>query len=275
MSLKSTILALNPTSYWPLNDAPGSRACLDAMGLKNAMLPTTGTGVTLAAVPFGASAAPLFDGALGSRLTILSVPQYSQCFANALTVAVWICPLALNNTNTAGSGDQYVHFLEKAVTPVLDTEWAMRFYNQNTSRPSRLSFYMFNLAATAANPTNKGAGSYMQFGVSTDATPVTVGNWLFLVGEAEPWISTDDQTTGCILWKQDVESQRSWGDKYENPEFQVHPQAGEGPLSVGGTAETGFNGAIAHLALWNRLLSQDEIDQMWTQGSADLQATPS
>jgi hypothetical protein len=45
-------------------------------------------------------------------------------------------------------------------------------------------------------------------------------------------------------------------------------------VSVGGTAETGFNGAIAHLAIWNRLLSQDEIDSMWTQGTADLQAAP-
>ena len=273
--LKSTILALNPTSYWPLDDAPGSPACLDAMGLKNAMLPTSGTGVTLAAIPFGASAAPLFDGGLGSRLTIASLPQYSQPCANALTVAVWICPLALDNTNTAGSTDRYVHFLEKAVTPVLDTEWAMRLYNQNSARPSRLSFYMFNLAATATNPTNEGAGSYMQFGVSTDTTPVTVGKWLFLVGEAEPWISTDDQTTGSILWKQDVEAKRIPQDKYEYSKFQVQPQAGSGPLSVGGTAETGFNGAIAHLAIWNRLLSQGEIDSIWTQGSADLQSTPS
>jgi hypothetical protein len=54
----------------------------------------------------------------------------------------------------------------------------------------------------------------------------------------------------------------------------VQPQAGAGPLSVGGTAETGFKGAIAHLAIWNRLLSQDEIDSMWMQGTADLQATP-
>ena len=275
MPLKSTILALNPTSNWPLDDAPGSPASLDARGLKNAALPKTG--VTLAAIPFGASAAPLFDGAIGSRLTIASLPQYSQPCANALTVAVWICPLALDNTNVVGKpgDDQYVHFLEKAVTPVLDTEWAMRLYNQTSpARPSRLSFYMFNLAATAANPTNKGAGSYMQFGVSTDATPVTVGKWLFLVGEAEPWISPEDQTTGAILWKQRVEAKRIPQDKYEYSEFQVQPQAGSGPLSVGGTAETGFNGAIAHLAIWNRLLSQGEIDSIWTQGSADLQATP-
>src|SRR6516165_7121892 len=29
MPLKSTILALNPTSYWPLDDAPGSPFCVD------------------------------------------------------------------------------------------------------------------------------------------------------------------------------------------------------------------------------------------------------
>jgi hypothetical protein len=129
------------------------------------------------------------------------------------------------------------------------------------------------LRATTTNPTNKGAGSYMEFGVSNnDATPVAAGSWLFLVGQAEPWICADDQTTGCILSKQDVEAKRIPQDKYEDPEFQVQPQAGPGPLSVGGTAETGFNGAIAHLAIWNRLLAQDEIDSMWTQGAADLGA---
>jgi hypothetical protein len=276
MPLKSTILALNPTSYWPLDDPAGSATCLDAMGLTNACLP--GSGVTLAAVPFGASSAPLFDGAIGSRLTIAGAPQYSHSFLNALTVAVWICPLALDNANTAGKAgeDQYVHFLEKAVTPVLDTEWAVRLYNQtNPTRHSRLSFYMFNLRATTSNPTNKGAGSYMEFGASdNDVTPVTAGSWLFLVGEAEPWICADDQTTGCILWKQDVEAKRITQDKYEYPEFQVQPQAGPGPLSVGGTAETGFNGAIAHLAIWNRLLAQDEIDLMSVQGATDLGAAP-
>jgi hypothetical protein len=61
---------------------------------------------------------------------------------------------------------------------------------------------------------------------------------------------------------------------HEYPEFQVHPEAGSGPLCVGGTAQTGFNGAIAHLAVWNRLLSQDEIASIWTQGAADLGVTP-
>jgi hypothetical protein len=53
----------------------------------------------------------------------------------------------------------------------------------------------------------------------------------------------------------------------------VQPKVGSGPLSVGGTAETGFNGAVAHLVIWNRLLSQDEIDSIRTQGAADLGIT--
>jgi hypothetical protein len=270
MPLKSTILATAPTSYWPLDDAAGAASCHDEMGLNDAELPAAG--VTLAAIPFGVDGAPFFDGEIGSRLTIASAPQYSQPFANALTVAVWICPLALDNVRVAGSSDQYVHFLEKAVTPAVDVEWAMRLYNQtNSTRHSRLSFYMFKLGSMTHN---KGAGSYMEFGVSeNDLTPVAVGNWLFLVGEAEPWISPDDQTTGCILWKQDIEAKRIPQDKYEYPEFRVHPQAGSGPLSVGGTGETGFKGAMAHLACWNRLLSQDEIATIWTQGAADLRAT--
>jgi hypothetical protein len=32
-----------------------------------------------------------------------------------------------------------------------------------------------------------------------------------------------------------------------------------------GRAETGFNGAVAQTAIWNRLLSQDEMDSIWTQ----------
>jgi hypothetical protein len=62
----------------------------------------------------------------------------------------------------------------------------MRLYNQtNSTRHSRLSFYAFNLGS----PAGKGAGSYMEFGVSAnDATSIQAGNWVFLIGQAEPWI---------------------------------------------------------------------------------------
>ena len=114
MSIKDTILSTQPTSYWPLDDLNGL-SCHDEMGLHNATVPTQG--VTLAVIPCGISQAPYFNGALGSFLTIGDDPRYSQPYANALTVAAWICPLALDNANTTGTEDQYVHFVEKARGP--------------------------------------------------------------------------------------------------------------------------------------------------------------
>ena len=267
MTAKDAILSTEPTSYWPLDDLDGSSSCHDEMGVHDASMPKAG--VTLSAIPFGASQGPFFDGALGSFLTIADDPQYSQDFANALTVAAWICPLALDNANTAGRDDHYVHFVEKAVAPSIDAEWALRFYNRtNPSRHSRLSFYTFNLGS----PAGEGNGSYMEYGVSAnDETPIELGKWIFVAGQAEPWISPADRSTGCVLWKQAVQAKRVAPDKYFD--FGVHPRHGAGAITVGGTQGTGFKGAIAHLAVWNRLLSANEIASIWNAGASDLGQT--
>jgi hypothetical protein len=269
MNLNTTILDTGPTSYWPLDDAAGG-SCHDETGLHDAMV--SSAAVKLAAIPFGAASAPYFDGEIGSVLTVVDDAQYSQPFANALTVAAWICPLALDNAQTAGSRDQYVHFLEKAVDSSTEVEWAMRLYNNtNPTRHSRLSFYTFKLVS----PPGEGNGSYMEYGVSAnDVTPVVTGGWLFVVGQAEPWISESDLTTGCVLWKQGLQAVRSAADKYEHPPYNVRPQHGSGPISIGGTDASAFKGSIAHVAIWNRLLSSDEITSIWMAGQADLRATP-
>jgi hypothetical protein len=266
MSLKSAILATAPTSYWPLDDVPGA-SCHDEMGLHAAV---GSAGVKLAAIPFGVSSAPYFDGALGSALTVTDDPQYSQAHGNALTVAAWICPLARDNVHTGGSADRYVHFLEKSVTSSTDVEWAMRLYNMtNPQRHARLSFYTFNLGS----PAGQGNGAYMEYGVSAhDSTPVELGKWLFLVGQAEPWISPNDLTTGCMFWKQNVKAARSPGDKYGT--YHVRPQAGAGSLRIGATPSLGYKGSIAHVALWNRLLTSAEIAAIWAEGLTELRGTP-
>jgi hypothetical protein len=192
MSVKDAILSTQPTSYWPLDDLSGSSSCHDEMGLTDASLPSAG--VTLSVLPFGTSQAPFFDGALGSVLSIPDDPQYSQPFSNALTVAAWLCPLALNNANVVGAQDKYVHYVEKAVAESVDAEWALGFYNQlNQTRHSRLSFYRFNLGS----PTGEGNRSYMEYGISkNDETPIDLGQCVFVVGEAEPWIFADGSFDG-------------------------------------------------------------------------------
>ena len=266
MGIKVAILGTQPTSYWPLDDLVGSW-CHDELGLRDASVPAEG--VSLSVIPFGESQAPYFDGGLGSYLTIDSDPKYSHAYANALTVAAWICPLTLDNAQTSGSNDQFVHFVEKAVNPSTDVEWVLRLYNQtNPNRHSRLSFYTFNLGS----PAGQGNGSYMEYGVSAnDETPIELGKWLFVVGQAEHWISATDRTKGCILWKQAIEAKRVAADKYGD--FNVHPQDGSGPLTVGGMETTGYKGAIAHLAIWNRLLSASEIASIWKAGTIDLRTT--
>jgi hypothetical protein len=206
--------------------------------------------------------------ALSSVLTIPDDQQYSQPFGKALTVSAWLCPLALNNANVVGGQDRYVHYVEKAVAESVDVEWALRFYNQlNQTRHSRLSFYTFNLGS----PTGEGNGSYMEYGVSkNDETPIALGQWVFVVGEAERWISPSDLSTGCSVWKQGVAAKRELADIYG--EYGVEPQHGSGSITVGGSQESGFLGAIAHLAIWNRLLSNDEIASIWSAGASDLGA---
>jgi hypothetical protein len=90
-----------------------------------------------------------------------------------------------------------------------------------------------------------------------------------VVGEAEPW--TANGTTGCVLWKQDVEAARIAADKYAA--YHVHPRHGSGPITVGGMQTSSFKGAIAHFGIWNRLLSGVEIGSIWTAGAADLRDT--
>jgi hypothetical protein len=103
---------------------------------------------------------------------------------------------------------------------------------------------------------------------ANDETPIELGKWVFLVGEAEPYISPGDKTTGCALWKQNIEAKRVPQDKYG--QYDVQPQSGSGAVRIGGTQETGFKGSIAHVAIWNRLLSTAEIASIWREGEGEL-----
>jgi len=53
----------------------------------------------------------------------------------------------------------------------------------------------------------------------------------------------------------------------------VRPEHGAGAITVGGMQTTGFKGAIAHLAIWNRQLSSVDVGSIWTAGSSDLSNT--
>ena len=95
---------------------------------------------------------------------------------------------------------------------------------------------------------------------------------VLLVGQGERWIDDVDDSTGAVLYKQAVQAVRSPGDKYNNPpSWNVHPFGGTGRIAIGGSiGKTAFRGAIAHVAIWNRLLTNNEVDRIWSEGLAEL-----
>ncbi len=113
----------------------------------------------------------------------------------------------------------------------------------------------------------------MEYGVSpNDPVPVRTQRWLFLVGQAEPWLNPGEQGQGTRFYKQGVIAKRSSGDKYNNPpHWNIQPQHGPGVITLGGSLEkTAFCGGIAHVAIWNRLLASEEIAQIFAAGTAEL-----
>jgi hypothetical protein len=87
----------------------------------------------------------------------------------------------------------------------------------------------------------------------------------------EPWISeTDKQPDACFEARCSAVS--TTAAKYKS--YHVHPQHAAGPISIGGNSSSGFKGSIAHVAIWNRLLSSVEIDSLWIAGQNELRDTP-
>jgi hypothetical protein len=263
MGLKDTIKGMAPTSYWPLDDQVGSASAHDEMGFHDGQ---PRGGVQFAGLPFGQAPAASFDGSLGSFIEVPNDLKYSQTYSNCLTACGFICPLALDFANVDGTVDKYIYWLEKSVETTLDVEYCFRLYNKtNPGRHSRGSFYHFNLGP----PPQKGAGSYMEYGVSKVDVPIEIGKWYFFVGEAEPFLGPDDPTQGLIVWKNGVKAARSQEDKYVS--YGIQPQHGQGLLRIGGSnPKVAFQGGIAHVAIWNRLLSDEENATLWAVAEEDL-----
>jgi hypothetical protein len=263
MSLQDTILRCNSqtlAAYWPLNELQGN-SCNDLVGGHHASLPVNG-GVKLGARDFGNSKAPYFNGELGSWLEVQCFERLSQTFSDSLSVVLWLNPEVLDFRH---HNKGWLDLVKKCTDAFTDTEWCCRMYNlapdpsHRGPRPSRLCFYMFNLDAKLGN------GAYSQEAVQPR-------EWIMLVGQAEAY----SQSSGCLLWRNGERSERSKGDKYHGEEWTVKPQAGPGKLWIGGVpgkdGEGGmaFQGSLAHIAIWNCVLSHYELRNIYEAARMEL-----
>ena len=144
-----SVISLGPAGYWRLGDSFGATA-LDSSGNQSA-------GGYHGSPAFGEPGAIQGDAntAIGlNGASYVEIPSRGafSIGATGLTVQAWLRPDRLSFPCQANT--EYIHWLGKG--EVGTYEWGFRFYKKDSSRPNRVSAYIWN-------PDGKlGAGAYFQ-----------------------------------------------------------------------------------------------------------------
>lgn len=186
------------------------------------------------------------QGAYAQVGSYSAMPELSVATTGELTVSMWIKPtvndFAITEESVPASQGNYVDFLGKYDFPNM-CEWMFRMYNKTDStRPNRISFYVFNLAGGI------GVGSYFQ-------DNIVPGEWIHVVGKV------DSQFTS--IYKN--------GAKRDMDDYTalITPEVGNAPLRFGATDNASyFQGNIDDIKIYNRALTDAEIAEIATSGRA-------
>lgn len=253
------VLEKGPVGYWRFGEkAPGPIADATTNGRNG----TISGGVTLGEKGIfnrESDTAAKFDGTSG-YIEIPSNAAFSQpTSGNGLTVEVWMRPDALDFSGE--TGENYVHWLGKGTGSGTtgQMEWTFRFYPYNSSRPNRISAYLFNPSG------GLGSGAYVE-------EVIAEGEWMHLVATFDPGDHTDPNA-GVSLYKNGklIRGPRtnSPGTFYSHPEYMVASAAGSAPLRIGTRDKNSFfTGALDEVAIYPRVLNDDEIADNYRAGQA-------
>ena len=193
-----------------------------------------------------------FDGS-GGFIEILNHPSFSQpTSGNGFTVEAWMRPDVLD---FSGEGeDGYVHWLGKGEASQM--EWAFRFYPKKSSRPNRISAYIFNPGP------GLGSGAYVE-------EEIKVGKWIHLVATFDPGDKTNPKA-GVSIYKNGklaCSPANSPGALYKA--YEVVPIHGAAPLRIGTRDKKSFfTGAVDEVAIYPRVLTAREIADNYRAGNA-------
>ncbi len=187
--------------------------------------------------------------------TSLSLPTNG-----ALTVAIMIRPDVLNFPITEGTNNEYIEYVTKGEFPD-KIEWSMRMYNKNSSRPNRLSFYVFN------NTGGIGTGSYFQ-------DTLTTGQWIWIIAKADnakTYIYKDGSLRDCDVYQRGIVPAGTCNEYT----FDITPKANNGKLKIG----TSFNnksfflGAIREFVIFPWSLTDNEVKDFVNDTNTNNPAT--
>jgi hypothetical protein len=182
-----------------------------------------------------------------------------------LTVEVWMRPDVLDFPGQVAqpNGDPYVHWLGKGEPG--QYEWGFRFYSlhkgpdskQPSSRPNRISAYIWNPTTPAGETSNEGAGAYFQ-------DQLVAGRWIHIVACYEPGDYTNPKA-GVQIYKdgQFRLGPMSPGTLYSNPEFgKLKPRHGTAPLRLGTRDRVSFlRGGLDEVAIYPYVLSAQRVQE--------------
>jgi hypothetical protein len=175
---------------------------------------------------------------------IPSAGQFSvPASGHGLTVEAWMRPDVL--VFPGETRDPYVMWLGKGEKD--EMEWGFRFYSRDSSRPNRISAYVWNADG------GLGAGAYFQ-------DTVRAGEWLHVVAtfdagtESNPGAGVSIYKNGQLRGSPATQK----GARYSS--FGVRSPKGQAPVRLGTRDLSSFlTGALDEVAIYPRKLMPAEV----------------
>jgi len=242
-SYSETVLKKQPVGYWRLGEKHGPEAA-DASGEGH-------TGQYIGKPIFGEPGAIAGDPDTsigikpsGNYVEISSSPQFSVASSGkGLSVEVWMRPDVL--TFPGETSDPYVLWLGKGQEK--EMEWGFRFYSKNSTRPNRISAYVWNADG------GLGAGAYFE-------DKLKVGEWMHIVATFDPY-TRKNPNAGVSIYKNGElrgSPATSKGALYSS--YSIKPQAASAPVRLG-TRDLGsfLTGGLDEVAIYPRKLTASEV----------------
>jgi hypothetical protein len=237
------VLASNPVGYWRLGETQGTQARdLTRAGRHgtlhgNVLLGQTG------ALLRDPDKAMGFDGRTG-YVEIPANPAFSQpTSGKGLSIEVWMRPDRIEFEGE--TSDPYVFWIGKGEPGQF--EWALRFYSRKSTRPNRISAYIFNRSG------GLGAGAFFQ-------DTVKAGEWIHVVACFDPG-NKQNAKAGVSIYKNGVlrgSPATQKGALYSS--FDIMPESGTAPVRLGTRSKTSFfAGGLDEFAIYPRVLTATEV----------------
>jgi Concanavalin A-like lectin/glucanases superfamily len=246
------VLAEGPVGYWRLGEADGT-AAQDASGNRHhGVYVGTPKLHEPGAIKQDEDTAMRLDGS-ASYVEIPDDAGFSiPTSGKGLTVEAWMRPDALEFPGD--TNDPYIHWMGKGISG--QSEWALRFYSSNSTRPNRISAYVFNLDG------GLGSGAYFE-------DHLKVGEWIHVVACYEPYRA--NARTGVMIYKngefrKGPSQKGSSGTLYS--EYKIVPTHGPEPLRIGANhLKHFFQGGLDEVAIYPRVLTSSEIREHYRIGA--------